>query len=487
MFIHRFSLRIAIAFVSMLAIAAAAAAQPPVQEGIRWRRDLDEAMQLSKADGRPVIAYFTFNACHWCRKLEEDTYSDSSVIEMSRAFHWVKVNRDETPEVPPRFSVSAFPSLITLGDHQEKVHRFSGYMLPEPFKAQLADALRRYDLYRAGQEWDIPDPRPAQICDAPNVTIESFKAPSEEVPAGFAFIGDAMWIAHMGSLFECDAAGKMRRTFPLDGSVLDICTDGQRLYAMTGGWTAGQPIYVIDPATGETARSIIMEANKENRSHGAKGIEFIDGRLYVLEGMGGVIREVDPETGEVLSSIQTSERWITGLAFDGTNFITGGRDRLFFIDRQGATVSSTPVNYPLRSVGWRKDGAGGAVYLMEQPIFDFDAQHQRIRLWPKEMLVYQLRFDAPAKAAAPLGSRENPVRCAMPAGERAYLDRLRCPDGSRPSFTRAGSFGGGPDGHILDGYKVKCAGAEELMIFMDMYHEGYVETSPVPGFTIVNP
>lgn len=394
MFIHRFPPRIATAFISMLAIAAAAASQPPVQEGILWRRDLDEAMQLSKADGRPVIAYFTFNTCYWCKKLEEDTYSDSSVIEMSRAFHWVKVNRDETPEIPPRFNVSAYPSLITLGDKQERVHRFSGYMLPEPFKAQLADALRRYDLYRAGQEWDVPDPRPAQICDAPNVTIETFKAPSEEVPAGFAFIGDAMWIAHMGSLFECDAAGKVLRAFPLDGSALDICTDGQRLYAMTGGWTAGQPIYVIDPGTGETVRSIVTEANRENKSHGAKGIEFIDGRLYILEGMGGVIREVDPEAGEVLSSIQTSERWITGLAFDGTNFITGGRDRLYFIDRQGATVSSTPVNYPLRSVGWRKDGAGGAVYLMEQPIFDFDAQHQRIRLWPKEMLVYQLRFHA---------------------------------------------------------------------------------------------
>lgn len=395
MLIHRRPLGIGFALAAALFIASLVAAQEPAKEGIRWLRDLDEAMRLSHADGRPVIAYFTFNACHWCRKLEEDTYSDSSVIEMSRAFHWVKVNRDDTPEIPPQFNVSAYPSLITLGDKRERVHRFSGYMLPEPFKEKLTDALRRYDLYKAGQEWDVPEPRAAQICDAPDVTIETFKAPSEEVPAGFAFIGDATWIAHMGRLFECDPQGKAHRTFPLDGSVLDICTDGQRLYAMTGGWTAGQPIYVIDPSTGETVRTIYTEANKANRSHGAKGIEFIDGRLYILEGMGGVIREVDPDTGEILSSIQTKERWITGLAFDGKHFITGGRDRLFFIDRAGATVSSTPVNYPLRSVGWRPGGEGrGLVFVMEQPIFDFDAQHQQIRLWPKETLVYQLRFDS---------------------------------------------------------------------------------------------
>jgi len=122
---------------------------------------------------------------------------------------------------------------------------------------------------------------------------------------------------------------------------------------------------------------------------------------------------------------------------------------------------------------------------MEQPIFDFDAPHQRIRLWPKEMLVYQLRFDAPAKAAAPLGSRENPVRCDTSAGERAYLDRLRYLDGAKPAFTRAGSYGGGPDGHILDGYKVKCPGGKEITIFMDMYHAGFIDMSPIPGFTIV--
>jgi hypothetical protein len=90
------------------------------------------------------------------------------------------------------------------------------------------------------------------------------------------------------------------------------------------------------------------------------------------------------------------------------------------------------------------------------------------------------------KISGALGTKTNPVRCEGPRGERQYLSRLRCPDGERPGFSRIGSFGVGPYGNILDGYRVKCAGRDEATVFMDMYHGGYVEKEAVPGFTIVD-
>ncbi|MGP1352690.1 MAG: hypothetical protein ACTS1Z_05150 [Parasphingopyxis sp.] len=90
-------------------------------------------------------------------------------------------------------------------------------------------------------------------------------------------------------------------------------------------------------------------------------------------------------------------------------------------------------------------------------------------------------------SAHPLGSRDNPVRADRPQGQRAYLDRLRCENGLAPQHSRAGNFGPGPFGTIIDGYEVECAGSapENMMIFMDMYHSGYRETGAVPGFAIV--
>lgn len=92
-----------------------------------------------------------------------------------------------------------------------------------------------------------------------------------------------------------------------------------------------------------------------------------------------------------------------------------------------------------------------------------------------------------AAAAHPLGSQHNPVRAAMPPGQRAYLRRLRCSDGTAPDFDRVGNFGIGVYGNIVDGYRLRCAGAEpaEVTVYMDMYHRGHVEERPVPGFTIL--
>ena len=95
-------------------------------------------------------------------------------MALSRKFHWVKVNRDRTPDIPKRFGVQSYPSLITLGKKREKIHRFQSYKKPPEFKKQLEDALRRYGLYLKGQEWDEPEQRPATICN--EGTVESFPA-----------------------------------------------------------------------------------------------------------------------------------------------------------------------------------------------------------------------------------------------------------------------------------------------------------------------
>ncbi|MBX9606361.1 MAG: hypothetical protein K2Y51_09055 [Gammaproteobacteria bacterium] len=83
-----------------------------------------------------------------------------------------------------------------------------------------------------------------------------------------------------------------------------------------------------------------------------------------------------------------------------------------------------------------------------------------------------------------LGTVARPVQADMPWGEREYIMRLRCPGGDEPGFERVGSFGEGPHGHILDGYKLTC-GQTESMIYIDMYHRGHREQESVPGFTLL--
>jgi hypothetical protein len=115
------------------------------------------------------------------------------------------------------------------------------------------------------------------------------------------------------------------------------------------------------------------------------------------------------------------------------------------------------------------------------------------------------------KAPAKVGlTREGALEVCLPRGERAYLDRLRCPDGSVPSYSRVGSVGrrinaknpeedeeasaqnlggkrpepGGPDFHTLDLYKVTCRDKTHE-IYMDMYHCDQAPTQLAPpGFQL---
>ncbi len=57
-----------------------------------------------------------------------------------------------------------------------------------------------------------------------------------------------------------------------------------------------------------------------------------------------------------------------------------------------------------------------------------------------------------------------------PAAERVYLRHLRDSKFRPMRFERLGSYGSGPDDHIIDGYKLTTQDGQSMTIFIDMYH-----------------
>jgi len=65
----------------------------------------------------------------------------------------------------------------------QEIYRFQAYMKPSGFLKELAEATRRWTLFKSGKPWDDPNPRPAQICD--EGIIETFRAPGSAFPAAW--------------------------------------------------------------------------------------------------------------------------------------------------------------------------------------------------------------------------------------------------------------------------------------------------------------
>jgi hypothetical protein len=332
---------------------------------------------------------------------------DATVVALSRRFLWVEVNKDHPPgdEIAKRFNVSAYPSLITINRNQEEIYRFSAYKKPPEFTGELNEALRRWDLYRAGKPWDEPKPRPGQICE--DATADTIKTPGSGVSGGLAFHGGDLMLVQWpdrlpgaddgerrATIYRLDSAtGAVKNRAPISTSIADVCSDGQALFAVESGWTAGLPIHEIDPASGKSLRAIVTEENKKNKSYGAKGIACYRGSLFVLDGMPGTIFEVDKASGAILRTIQTSEKWLASLAVDGDLFVAGSRTAIFWIDpASGKVVRKVPMNYQIRSL----EVHDAVVYVMEQPVFGYDKDHHWIQVWPRpsETVIYKLRLPA---------------------------------------------------------------------------------------------
>ena len=135
---------------------------------------------------------------------------------------------------------------------------------------------------------------------------------------------------------------------------------------------------------------------------------------------------------------------------------------------------------------WIRAGLLGAMLLGAQPVLagDDDVLARMLR-GESAMQGKELERAIAAAEASPLGSKANPVRVTSPQGQHRYLARLRCSDGKAPEFQRRGNVGPGPFGNIVDLYDVRCISGRPATseVYMDMYHGGFIEARPVPGFT----
>lgn len=74
-------------------------------------------------------------------------------------------------------------------------------------------------------------------------------------------------------------------------------------------------------------------------------------------------------------------------------------------------------------------------------------------------------------------SSENPIKVGGPKGfsgpasEQLYLRHLRDAKFRTFRFQRIGSFGGNPDGHLVDGYILTDQDGKKITIYIDMYHK----------------
>ena len=110
-------------------------------ERITWIYSLQDGLSAAGQAGMPVMADFFADWCHWCRKLDKETYTDKSVTEISRKFICVKIDTEKDADSAARYRINGLPTILFLDKNGNIISEVVGFRDADGMLSEMHKAL----------------------------------------------------------------------------------------------------------------------------------------------------------------------------------------------------------------------------------------------------------------------------------------------------------------------------------------------------------
>jgi YHS domain-containing protein/thiol-disulfide isomerase/thioredoxin len=128
--------------LAALSLAPALAAGPG---SIDWRTDYPRAQQEAQARNLPLWIQFTASWCHYCQRMDHETFADPRVIAQTRdRFVAVKLQSEVHEDLAVAFGVTALPASVIVKPSGGVIATHTGYLETESFQSFMRRALARF-------------------------------------------------------------------------------------------------------------------------------------------------------------------------------------------------------------------------------------------------------------------------------------------------------------------------------------------------------
>jgi thioredoxin-related protein len=103
-------------------------------QGVTFYIDPSIALSAAKEQGKPVFVYARSESCGWCKKFEEETFTNESVIKtLNGNFILVSIDAYKQNNESRNFRVRGTPTEIFLDSSGTEIKRIPGYTDTETF------------------------------------------------------------------------------------------------------------------------------------------------------------------------------------------------------------------------------------------------------------------------------------------------------------------------------------------------------------------
>jgi thiol-disulfide isomerase/thioredoxin len=106
---------------------------------ITWEPSLAAATADAKTSHKLIMADFYTDWCGWCKKLDNETYTDNKVVSLvSDQFVPVKINAEkEGIAVAKKYEVNGYPNILFISEDGTVESRIDGFMVAKDFADKL--------------------------------------------------------------------------------------------------------------------------------------------------------------------------------------------------------------------------------------------------------------------------------------------------------------------------------------------------------------
>jgi hypothetical protein len=137
--------------------------QPEHESKIGWLDWTDEAFQRAKAEKKLVLLDISAVWCHWCHRLDKDTYSVSDIAEYIQAnFIPIRVDTDKRPDINRRYNLGGWPTTAFLTP-DGRVIGGGTYFPPDQMRQLLRDIKSSWQKSQGNPPEGIPLPEPEKM------------------------------------------------------------------------------------------------------------------------------------------------------------------------------------------------------------------------------------------------------------------------------------------------------------------------------------
>lgn len=111
---------------------------------IAWHQSLPEALAEAKQRKTLIVVDAYADWCQWCKKMDENTFTNAEVQQQMKNFVPVRINTDNDPAFAQRYSVTGLPTTLVLDATSKIKLSQSGYLSPKAYLQLLAQATKTH-------------------------------------------------------------------------------------------------------------------------------------------------------------------------------------------------------------------------------------------------------------------------------------------------------------------------------------------------------